>query len=148
MVTLAVGCSGGNEPMTRSVFRREVSKVCQRANDRFAQLPEIVIDPEPRDRSRNVAKSVTLHIEASEKMLRDLRALVPPKRDARMADKWIAVLEQVVSELHQLRTAIRDDPARATDTMIRIVQLVVRGVELAQESNIVACRPPLEIPSA
>lgn len=134
--------------MTRNAFRREVSKVCQRANDRFERLPEIVLDPELRERSGSAAQDVTRHIEAGEKMLRDLRAVVPPKRDALMVDKWIAVLEQVVSELQHLRAAIREDQARAADIMARIVQLMVRGVELARESRIVACRPPLEPPSA
>ena len=131
-------CGAGNDRLSKREYVRESSAVCARANRAIARVA--VPDLRYAESARRAAARVVAIHRASIGSLRDLR---PPKEYEHTTKAWIALVDQELDELDQMRLALGEgDHKTATSYAKKAIALDARARVIAQEHGITPCRVP------
>jgi hypothetical protein len=138
VLALTAGCGGGGARLSAHEYVKASSAVCARANraiDRV-HVPDL---ERTADARRATGQVVAIH-RASVESLRDLR---PPKDYEHTAKIWIALVDQALDELDEMRHALRaGDRRTAISYAHKATVLDARSQTIAREHNITPCRVP------
>lgn len=135
-VVLLTAACGGDGPLTAREFRRDASRICRRGNARVQRVQVASIDD-----GVSAARGLQRVVDLERALVRTLRTLDPPKRDAMAVEKWLAVIDQLVDQAEQAQAAVEaGDAARARVSAGRALLLDERARALADRYGITPCR--------
>jgi hypothetical protein len=139
VLVLMGGCGVGKGRLSAREYVKESSAVCTRANRAVSRVHVPDLGHAARAR-RATARVVEIH-RASIGSLRDLR---PPKDYEHTVKVWIALVDQALDELDEMRQALRDgDSSGAVSYANKAIALDQRSQRIAREHGITPCRVPV-----
>jgi hypothetical protein len=138
VLMLTGGCGVGRGRLSAREYVKESSAVCTRANRAVSHIhvPDLGDTAGAR---RATARVVAIH-RASLGSLRDLR---PPKDYEHAVKVWIALVDQALDELDEMRQALLDGhSSSAISYANKAAALDQRSQRIAREHGITPCRVP------
>lgn len=138
VLVLTGGCGAGNARLSARAYVKASSAVCVRANRAVSRVHVPNLGRAERAR-RATARVVAIH-RASVDSLRDLR---PPKDYEHTARIWIALVDQALDELDEMRGALREGDRRTAILYAnKATALDERSQTIAREHGITPCGVP------
>jgi uncharacterized coiled-coil DUF342 family protein len=134
-IAVAAGCGGGGgggERLTREEYAKKADSICGKFNQQTKDL-------KVSNMSELVA-AVDKTTPVLDKALRQLRALKPPENEQATADRWLAQIEKLKSDLKDIRDkASANDLAGVQTSATRAQQDNSKGNQLATQLGMTVC---------
>ena len=136
VAAIALTACGGSGRLSRGAFVRDASRICRQASATagHAALHDLVA-------SKGASGALERLRKREQQVIAQLRALDPPKAEAGIVAEWIAVLDQMVSEVDFARASLRRGAvSTAIEAVARADTLERRGRQLADAQGISECQ--------
>jgi hypothetical protein len=134
-VLLVVGGCGGDsgKQLTRQEYASKADAICAKYNERTKGLGN------PTSLSE-LADTADKTLDILENAIGELKDLEPPASERATADQWIAAVEQLKTDLAEIRDKANDNDMQAVQAVVpRATQHNKRSNELATELGMSVC---------
>lgn len=128
------GCGGGGgNALTREEYASKADAICSKYNRETESLPR------PSDLS-GLSKTADQTLRILDNAMDDFKDLQPPASEQSTADQWIAAVEQLKSDLQEIRDRAKENDMAAIQAVIpRASQHNKRANELATQLGMKVC---------
>jgi hypothetical protein len=132
-LVVAAGCGGGSKRLSRQQYASKADAICSRYNREITALKQ------PSDLA-GLGRSLDKLLESFDRAIKDLKGLKPPQNEQATADRWIAQIETLESDLKTIRDRAKSNDLQGVQAAGRKAQgHNRRGNELAKQLGTTAC---------
>jgi hypothetical protein len=131
-LVLAAGCGGGKR-LSRQQYASKADAICSRYNREITALKQ------PSDLA-GLGKSLDKLLASFDRAINDLRGLKPPQNEQATADRWVAQVETLESDLKTIRDRAKKNDLQGVQAAGRKAQgHNSRGNALAKQLGMKVC---------